>query len=308
MKYFFFNYLIPIVFLFFSTQSLSDSEDMHTMAIIGDSATTGAVADPKINVGQFDEKLIKTIFKGSWNYLFSSTIKNDSPPSLELVNNLFQDAKMTDLSPPTRIWWKDKPINYLDKAGTKSIDYEQYSWGYLLGRRMGIHPVRIFMTGRDGERSTEFKNQAEALLEYTGNELPEYVFIQFTGNDLCRLSVFEETDEMVYQRIYKAYREGFRVLMKGTLHPFKTQIYVLPYMDIAQVIDSEEVLQSHIAYRNKVITCQEFRTLHNKPTLPFSQNCLTLYNLIHLKKLNPQFLLKLKKNFLKSCQTCAHQF
>jgi len=264
LKVFDYSYLLFLkraayLFSFLILTSISQAS-WKSMLVIGDSAASGAASSPEITLSIYDFSIrVKdTVQQLLISMAFSKDDQRARIAKLSYVpdNEFFQ---MTDMIPPVRIWWNSGRV---EKFLTKMVDYEQLSWAYLLGRKLGVSPFNIYYSVRDGKRSSDFVHQVERFLAYTGNQLPETVLVQFTGNDLCHPSIFAESNESVFQRVFSAYIKGIDALKKGKVSVAgeKVNVFIMPSIDIAQHLDNEDILATRVPVSDQeFVTCLEVR-------------------------------------------------
>ncbi len=167
----------------------------HWMAIVGDSAATGAVSSPKLK-----PKLSNLLPKA----LRVLTIGGDVVPRLKYIPN---PEKYNLSSPLERV---SRPTysaaDYLDALADNNvaelnrnaraarvIDTPEYSFGYFVGRSLGIKGSDIVMTAQDGQRVDSIAKQFRRIYELYQSTLPPLILISFTANDLCDEGIFGDS-------------------------------------------------------------------------------------------------------------------
>src|SRR6185437_9876615 len=73
------------------------------------------------------------------------------------------------------------------------LDVPENSFGYKVGRDLGILPSDIVLVGQDGVKVETIPAQFGRIFEMHTSTLPPYVLLSFTANDMCDESVLTES-------------------------------------------------------------------------------------------------------------------
>jgi len=234
------------------------------IGIIGDSISTGAVADPLLFIGNtFNDRISE--FLTTFDYEGNTPILGFYPDPqkynislpIESPTRVFHSAY--EYANRTKFW---RDIKYfVEKKGSMKLDTEEYSWGYLLGRRLKVKPKNIIIAAQNGSWTYTIWRQMVRLWEVNGNSLPEMVFIFYTGNDLCNLKDLSKDSISGHQEEYFGYYIDTFLKMFSQLspNPRGTTIYVLGHMDILQVLTNQDILNRDTFYFGKATTCRDMR-------------------------------------------------
>jgi len=224
------------------------------MAVFGDSISTGAASHPAL---AYDSLLLWKAFTG----------EVDLSAKLEHLPAEQQRLLQNSLTPPQRLWPGSRQNDggfgrawlYTIQAFSRAtLDTEEYSFGYLLGRSLGFAPQNIWIVGDNGSRAAHGVVQAARLLETSHGELPSHLLILFTGNDLCAATWGDMTSAESYGQDL---RRTLQYLRKhGRSSEGKTvQLYLPAFLPITTLISSEAVASKNIVYYGEQTTCREAR-------------------------------------------------
>jgi hypothetical protein len=109
------------------------------------------------------------------------------------------------------------------------------------------------------------EDQIDRVLDARHGELPDKVFIFFTGNDLCgqRPELTTSPEEFGEQL-----RTGLAYLARNGKAPSGgTQIYVVGFLGILQLISHPDLLAKEVKAFGKTISCQKLRESGYEPDL-----------------------------------------
>lgn len=235
------------------------------VAFLGDSISTGGAAHPylaleadrfhKIFTGkvkiQPDDNYQKALQSLGYEHIGS-----DSPTRLELSRREFFNAFN---------WAKDSLFHRLS---IEYLDAEEYSWSYLLAKRLGYKGEDILIAAKDGESSKHIMRQADRLLDASSGQLPEKIFIFFTGNDLCGPSLEWVTSSQSFKSNIES---GIRYLLRnGKSAPAGTQIYLVNPLGSLQLFSSSSIKNKSIPFYGTQISCENLQT--NQFAIPAETN------------------------------------
>jgi lysophospholipase L1-like esterase len=225
----------------------------NTVGIIGDSISTGGAVHPEL---YYSPVALWRVFQGQQK-VPADTVLIPSREKYNLGNE-------TVATTPQVLWpsirekvdggsWLFAHIGIA--IARDFFNTEEFSFGYLVGRALGVEGSRISVAAENGARAEKGYIQADRLLRASGGELPEHVIISFTGNDLCARSFDEMTDAKIFEDDY------FRALVYLAVNGKSSQskIYVPAFLNAASLVYEESILNKKIKFYDEEVTCQEAR-------------------------------------------------
>ncbi len=243
------NFLLAAFLLMTSSFSLAKS-----IAFLGDSITTGGAAHPYLALEA--ERFYK-IFTGAVKIASDDDYRKivaelgyqhsgeDKPQRLPLSRREFINA----------FYWSKDAL--LHRLSVDYLDAEEFSWSYLLAKRLGYNGDNILIAAKDGERSSHLLRQVDRLLDATASQLPDKIFIFFTGNDLCGPSLEWVTSSQAYGENIEA---GVRYLLRNGIPPSTgTDIYLIDPLGSLQLFSSQSIKNKTIPFYSKTISCQQLQ-------------------------------------------------
>lgn len=240
------------------------SAGAKTIGILGDSISVGSLAHPTI---QWDLPTLERNILSGPRVPFLEAYAEDFRSLVEGPDGRVLTPKRlwesTNEFPPPVPWQKSFELGLKANFIGGNIDVEEYGWGFLLGRALEYPPSDILLAGESGNRSGDTKRQALRLLLATQNKIPDAVFVFFTGNDLCSLDLNDDprrTEEDFAIRIFN----GLAELVKAAGGENHGHIYVMSHLDIADLVDSEGILEKKVYAFGGERTCREFRGFNPK--------------------------------------------
>jgi lysophospholipase L1-like esterase len=143
---------------------------------------------------------------------------------------------------------------------SQKIDTEEYSFGYIVGRKLNLPADRIVLAGQDGTRVTAFAEQMRRLLSAGPGTLPPLVLVSYVANDLCGDENFTSPVE-AFRQTYKAELDRqFAAIAAFPADPKGTNIMILAPLDVANVLSNEKLLSQKIRFENRgEVTCGDLR-------------------------------------------------
>jgi lysophospholipase L1-like esterase len=243
--------------------------DEKWIALVGDSAITGAVTSPEIfaTAPNLLSKIIGFALQSERTDILAAyedyiepdffNIQNPVEPLTRVVYSTkeFEAAKAES-------WSEVRKINLEAKASMR-LDVEEYSFGYLVGRYMGISARNIVLTGQDGYRVKSMARQFERVLEVS-ETLPPIMLVSFNANDMCK--------EEVITKDVEEHKQGFKANVKAELlkilensakpHPSGSHIYILAPINFIELLTSPSILAKEIPFGisgQNQIRCENMR-------------------------------------------------
>ncbi|MCX6125855.1 MAG: hypothetical protein NTV34_14065, partial [Proteobacteria bacterium] len=171
------------------------------------------------------------------------------------------------LDPPRRLWpaFRENDggsgwiwLHTVQALSRAALDTEEYSYGYLFGRSLGLEPENIWIAGDNGTRAEHSAVHAARVLQAARGELPSRVLILYTGNDLCAPTWELMTDTESYG---EGLRRGIMFLARHghTAGQQPTKVYVPAVLAITGLISENSILDKKIKFYGTEITCREAR-------------------------------------------------
>jgi len=223
----------------------------ETIGVIGDSISTGAVANPAL---RFDAMHLWQIFRGETALPVSASVLNAAG-----VTAAREPLKIPQRLPPSlreytgSLDWVGK--NILNIFSNLYLDTEQYSWSYILGLGLGLDNTHLLIAAEDGARMKNAIRQIDRILAYTKGEIPSRLFIFYTGNDLCGPTMdFVTTGEE-----FSAYLDDALKYLQVNGKPAAggSTVYVVAPLGVLQITTSPEIQQKQIQAHGQTMTCKE---------------------------------------------------
>lgn len=223
------------------------------LAILGDSTSTAAGTHPKL---EFDSKNLWEVFNGK---LDLSVTKNMVP---EDYRSVVEDvpAKPVRVGPSRRendggsgwIWH-----NVSQVISSQTLEAHSLSYGYLLGRKLGVSPENILIAGENGTTTAHAWIHAARLLDARRGDLPSKVIFFYTGNDLCAAHISRVTTPEDYGA---SLLKGMKYLaLNGNVSLRGTKIFIPSFLTVTSILHEPSILAKKIKLHGDEVTCQEAR-------------------------------------------------
>lgn len=232
--------------------------------MIGDSISTGGGAHPAL---AFDREVVEKIFK--------SELDLSPDPSYAPTLEATWGQPYTPGEPARRLplsrrefnspltWVYERAFHYV---AHRFLDAEEYSWGYLLGRRLGLPGEKVMIAARDGENAQDALRQVDRLLDANEGRSLQHVFFFFTGNDLCAPGAGFGTDPEVYaaavEKAVRYYARNAQVMPGAEAH-----IWLLDPLGILQIVSSPSILKHKVRAYGQELSCQDLQAGRFKPAV-----------------------------------------
>lgn len=222
------------------------------LAILGDSISTGAAAHPAL---EYDPKSLWMIMSGSVNVdAKASDIPNRQAfkigDTLEAPKRLWPSTREND-GASGWIW-----LHAVQALSRAALDTEEYSYGYLTGRALGLTPQQIWFAGDNGTKASNALAHAARVIEAGKGELPTRLVMLYTGNDLCAQSWDLMTEAKVYG---DNLREALMFLARNG-HNGKdehSKIYLPAFLPITALLLEPSINEKMIPFHGTQISCAE---------------------------------------------------
>ena len=248
MRHLFQSSVISALILVTSSTALA----FEGLAVLGDSSSTGAAANPKL---EFDSKVFWDIFNGAVDLRIDSSLV---PPDFQTDTGA--------LEPPTRVAPSSRENdggsgwiwhNFSQKISAMTLESHQLSYGYLAGRKLGIKPSDILLAGENGTTSRHAWIHAARLVDARGKEMPSKVVFFYTGNDLCAQSFDDLIDASDYGR---ELLKGMKYLvLNGHADARGTKIYIPGFLPVTTLLHEPSILERKIKLHGETVSCKDAR-------------------------------------------------
>ncbi len=237
---------------------------MPEMAVLGDSSSSGTLADPTL------EATRSTMIQRIPIYLGSSEWK--SKPDLDIYSAPSEFNLSLPVLPPSRLYISKAELQISNPQQKKFIDQQsrsarileqmEYSWGYLLGRRLNIPASKILFVGNPRAKINFLWNQILRVQQVSPRHLPRRIFIHYTANDFCDPGVFEKPALDFFTSIESKLMQNLMALQNHLKpHPYGTIIYLVSPLPVLDTLRNPQILQKEIAMIGGDLTCSQFRQL-----------------------------------------------
>lgn len=214
---------------------------------LGDSLSTGAATNAALT---FDAEDLWKVFTGATN------VGVDRPAPRRLWPSTREFRGSAD--------WVFRHL--IQSLSRKYLDTEELSWGYLVGERLGIPASHIAIAGEDGARTDDAVRHVDRVLDANGGLLPRRLFLFYTGNDLCAPTVSLTTPPEEFQ---EALQRGLSYIARnGGLSGEGSDVYVVGYLSVLQLLHSDEILAKKVKAFGEEITCRALREQLYQPKDP----------------------------------------
>ena len=223
------------------------------IAFLGDSLSTGAATHPAL---EFDSKIL-------WN-IFNGTIDLAVTPAM--VPPEFQEAT-AGFSAPQRVGPSSRENdggsgwiwhNVVQTLSARALETSLLSYGYLLGRKLGVPAKDLLLAGENGSTSRHAWLHAARVVEVRNHELPSRIVIFYTGNDLCTQSFDDIIEGEDYgNEILKAMKY---LVLNGSPDARGTRIFIPGFLPVTSFLYEPTILNHKIRLHGEEVTCQEART------------------------------------------------
>lgn len=226
-----------------------------TVAFLGDSISTGGASHESLS---FDLDMLEKIFSDQVDLSPGADYYKTMNESWEAIEQPALPPRRLNFSPREFeypfSWVTDGAMLALSR---KYLDTEEYSWGYLLGRKRKVSPHEILIAARDGERSEHALRQVDRLLDANGNKAPRHVFMFFTGNDLCAPQAEFATEAEEFGKNQEA---ALRYFIRNAMPDSNpTHIWLLDPLGILQLVSSPEILSRPVKAYGETMTCRDLQ-------------------------------------------------
>ena len=222
------------------------------LAILGDSISTGAGSHPAL---EFDPASLWMIMSGD----LSVEAKASDIPNRQI----FKIGET--LEAPRRLWPSSREndgasgwvwLHAIQAISRTALDTEEYSYGYLSGRALGLTPQQIWFAGDNGTKAANALSHAARVLEAGKGELPTRLLMLYTGNDLCAQSWDTMTEAKVYgdnllEALLFLARNGHNASGE------RTAVYLPAFLPVTALLLEPSINEKMIKFHGTKISCAD---------------------------------------------------
>jgi len=246
--------------------------DLHNpsnwIGIIGDSGASGAASDPNIL------PVIGNLL-GHIGTFLSTPRRTSAPAALSNFPNP-QRFGIEEVLPMRRIHYSQREFDEATKAGgiavqklnlaakaSLALDVMEHSFGYMVGRGLGIAAQDIVFVGEDGRNVSHIPIQMERFFELSTETLPPVILLSFTANDFCSRRALEETPAQRTATFIRNLDEAWKKSAPWLARPHAngTQVIVLAQYNVAHVLTNPEILNQKVFFQGYgETTCRQLRS------------------------------------------------
>lgn len=247
----------------------SSDPDFFWMGIVGDSSVTGILTHPSVRMeipplfGQLVGSVINTYGHQRyasrparyWEYRDPEKFGIfDHPEPMQRI--MFSDDGMTSSEIIER-----NQIRSLES----SFDIPEFSFGYLVGRSLGIEPRHMVLAGTNEAKIGEFAKHVGRFYEMGTERLPNLILASYVGNDLCSNDYFHLDDdgkgiENFRTRYAETLQREFNKIKAYQPASSGTEIVFLSPLSLDVLLTNPELLSQKVPYVGfKSISCGDFR-------------------------------------------------
>lgn len=233
----------------------SEGYSWDGIVILGDSLSTGAASHPDLT---YDSQSLWSVVNG----------EKVMTAERKFLSQEFKDKILEDtLVAPVRLWPSRREndgasqwlwLHMIQALSRSALDTEQFSYGYLFARGMGIEASKIWIGGDNGTRSDSSVKHIDRMLVKGQGRIPTKVMLLYTGNDLCAQTWDLTTPPEIYgQELYK----GLEYLaLRGRNDENESSTILIPaFLPLSTLLHRESILKKEINFYGAKSTCQEAR-------------------------------------------------
>ncbi len=140
------------------------------------------------------------------------------------------------------------------------MDTPEYSFGYMVGRALGVTPQHIVLTGQDGRSIGSLSNQFKRIFEVGSRTLPPLVLVSYVANDFCHPDNFVHPVSEFKAEYEVNVRAELTKIANLPPAPQGTLILILAPLDVANILSNPAILAQKVSFQGfGTMTCGELR-------------------------------------------------
>ncbi len=231
------------------------------MGIVGDSGSTGVATNPRLST-----ELTSLLGLG-----YKSFLELDVPDELPSYASFTspEEFNLTNpIKPLRRVFYSEQEVKdgskfdlYQHSLVARKVDIEEYSWGYLVGRKLKFEPQDIVMASEDGKRIETISAQFGRLSEVSPDFLPSVIFVSYSANDICHEdNLTKPLDQLKSEYAQSLVKQFDQIEQQYKFDPNNgTTIYLLAPLPFTQILTSPSINQKQIPFHGGRVTCGDLR-------------------------------------------------
>jgi hypothetical protein len=251
-------------FLLFIVLSVSTNAFASAMmAVVGDSSVTGAASDPRIQAS------VGSLLGEIFGFLSESRM-TDNPGRYEFYSDPSEFRISNPVEPVTRVAYtsaefadasdSEKVSMNFDLKAALKLDVEEYSFGYMIGRSLGVNAKDILIVGEDGKKVRTLSQQFARIFETGIKTLPPLVLVSYVANDFCDEGTFGRSSESFEEYLHEQIFSQIEDLKKWPANSQGTKVVILAPLDVSQILISEDLLSQIVPLEGQALaTCRDLR-------------------------------------------------
>jgi hypothetical protein len=239
------------------------------MAIIGDSTVTGAATNPSLE--PYFLNLLDFVFRIDLIYPDSIAAYENYPSPLEFHIAPGPIPRLHRITYSKREYGEAQAKGngaLIDLRGgsklSRALDTAEYSFGYLIGRGLGVPANKIVLVAQDGKKITSMADQVERIFDTGSPTLPPILLISYGLNDICHPNDVAEEVSKFKARFKQTVFEQVSNLVAKAPDSNGTTVMISAPLDATNLMDNEELLSQKISFQSDLvfhqeITCKDLR-------------------------------------------------
>lgn len=239
------------------------------MGVIGDSTVTGAAADPRLDpfpLEMIGRLLNLNVITPGWPAYY---VDYSDPAEFNITEPIEPVTRVTySLVEKSEARAKGRGAafsQYGEGALSQTLDVEEYSFAYMIGRSLNIRGRNIVIAAQDGQKASTLSRQARRLLDFGGGHLPPLVLVSYGLNDICHPNdVAGDVADFKARFLQTVRAELAAVAAMPVAEGGGTRILISAPLDATNLMVNENLLSQTIAiegagwWRGR-ISCKELR-------------------------------------------------
>ena len=132
------------------------------------------------------------------------------------------------------------------------------SWSFLFAQKKGLDPSQVFISAEPTAKVEQFPRLIDRILDRTEAHVPQTVFVFFTSEDLCAMSMNGLTASDDYGN---ALFQGMKyILRNGKAAPGGSKVYFPHFLPLAQWLTKDDLRNHKVPFYGELHRCSELRS------------------------------------------------
>ena len=235
----------------------------YWMAIVGDSSVTGAATHPSLAatllnlMGHLAQFMTDQEVKGlPLDFDF-----HPYPNEFNITNPLQPQTRITYSKREFDVAKADKEATQLNRQSKASIrlDTPEYSFGYMIGRKLGIKSEHIVNVGQNGKKYNSLTEQFHRIFEVS-ETLPPLVLVSYVANDFCNPDNFKKPASAFRKTYSETVARELKQIENLPPSALGTRILILAPFDVVNVLTNPDLLEQEIPFEgHERLKCEKLR-------------------------------------------------